>query len=98
MTDSPGRKSFLLRLPQELYDLVQKEADERNVSVTSYMVMAIATLVNLVEDCSCPDCDSGRFTMEEGNPKCFVCGRMHPDIVPKYRSKKNRVKNNWWQE
>ena len=49
MTNSPGRKEFLLRLPYELFNDAKSHADRDRISITEYVNRAIATYVEATD-------------------------------------------------
>lgn len=49
VTDSPGRKQFLLRLPHSLFEEARSCADKDGISITAYMNEAIAAYTDATD-------------------------------------------------
>lgn len=49
VTDSPGRKQFLLRLPHSLFEEARSCADKDGISITAYMTKAIAAYTDATD-------------------------------------------------
>jgi hypothetical protein len=41
MTDSPGKKQFLLRISDDLHTEIKSAADESNISMSAWITMAV---------------------------------------------------------
>ena len=87
MTDSRGRKTFLLRISKDLHAEIKAAADKNRVSMSSYCLTAIMHWMDLdaktprrgepsdpKETRKCPDCGSNRFIVDS-DLNCFDCGR-----------------------